>query len=208
MKFKDAFDECPLTAILRGVRPEEAVAIAGALFDAGVRIVEVPMNSPSPLESIRLLAKSFAGRLACGAGTVLETQWVDDIAAIGGQIIVAPNVDADIIRRACALGLVPMPGFATPTEAFSAYHAGARYLKLFPAVVYGTEFLEQLLAVLPPDAVVIPVGGVGPEDLAAWWAAGARGFGIGSQIYRPGRGPQEVYARAVEFCAALKLVRR
>jgi 2-dehydro-3-deoxyphosphogalactonate aldolase len=207
MKFSDAFEECPLTAILRGIRPPEVLAVSDALFRAGIRIVEVPMNSPSPLESIALLAKNFSGRLVCGAGTVLKAEWVDDVAAMGGEIIVAPNVNADVIRHSCELGLVPMPGFSTPTEAFTAYGSGARHLKLFPAVVYGTVFVEQLLAVLPPDAVIIPVGGIAAGDLAAWWKAGARGFGIGSQVYRPGRTPEDTYAGAKELVATLKQIR-
>src|SRR3954468_21964089 len=144
MKFEDAFREAPLIAILRGITPPEVRLVGEALHRGGVRIVEVPMNSPDALQSIRILAKEFSGRTVCGAGTVVNADWVDEIVAAGGEIIVAPNTDHDVIQRALARGLVPMPGFATASEAFVAYGAGARHLKLFPAVSFGTTYLKQL----------------------------------------------------------------
>jgi 2-dehydro-3-deoxyphosphogalactonate aldolase len=207
VRFDDAFNEAPLIAILRGLTPGDAVAVADALFQAGIRIVEVPMNSPAPLESIRLIADNFSGKLVTGAGTVLGADWVEEVRAADGAIVVAPNTNLEIIRRSLACGLVPMPGFATPTEAFAAYDAGARYLKLFPAVTYGTEFLKQLLAVLPGDAAIIPVGGIGSFDIASWWMAGARGFGIGSQIYRPGQSAEITHTHGMALVSALNRVR-
>jgi len=203
MKFDDAFATCPLVAILRGITPEEAVAVADALYRAGIRIVEVPMNSPEPLDSISRIAKSFSGRLVCGAGTVLSPAVVDQVAAAGATVVIAPNTNPGVIRRARENNLVPMPGFATPSEAFSAYEAGARYLKLFPASSYGTGHLKALGAVLPADAKVLAVGGVGAADVAGWFAAGARGFGVGSELYRPGQPPDSVYMKAVAFMKAL-----
>ncbi len=203
MNVQDALSDMPLVAILRGVRPDEALAVAAALADAGVRAVEVPMNSPEPLESLRRLGE-LADRLVYGAGTVLDVPTVDRVADLGGQIIVAPNTDPEVIARSLARGLVPMPGFGTASEAFAAIRAGARYLKLFPAATYGANHLKALKAVLPSDAVVQPVGGVGPEQMAEWWAAGARGFGVGGELYKPGMAPDEVGRRAAALVAAVR----
>ncbi len=203
MNFPDAFAEMPVIAILRGVTPDEILDIADALHRAGIRILEVPLNSPAPLESIRKLSQAFADRLVCGAGTVLTAEAVDEVASAGGTIIVAPNTDAAVIQRAKRRRLVPMPGFATPSEAFSAYAAGAVHLKLFPASVYGTSYLKQLGAVLPKDIIAIAVGGVSADDVPAWRAAGAQGFGIGSEIYRPRQSAEETYGRATRFVSAL-----
>ena len=203
MTLREAFAEAPIVAIIRGVRPDEVVAVAQALYDGGVRVVEVPMNSPEPLESIRVLSQ-FAGRMVWGAGTVLDEATVDAVADAGGQIIVSPNTNPAVIRRSVALGLTPMPGFGSATEAFAAVAAGAKYLKLFPASTYGPEHLKALKAVLPPDAIVQPVGGVGPDSMAQWWDAGARGFGLGSDLYKPGRPPEEVRARSVAAVAAVR----
>ena len=203
MKLEDALAECPLIAIIRGVRPGEVLDIAEALHAAGVRIVEVPLNSPDPFESISRL-KALDGRMAYGAGTVLRPGAVDAVAQAGGQIIVAPNTDVGVIRRAVERGLVPMPGFSSATEAFCAIEAGAKHLKLFPASTYGVGHLKALSDVLPPEAVVMPVGGVGPDDMAAWWGAGARGFGLGGSLYSAGLTPAEVHARAVRAVAAVK----
>lgn len=204
--FDDAFAETPLVAILRGVRPDEVVAIAQALDAAGVRLVEVPLNSPRPLESIAALT-AMRGRMVWGAGTVLEPDQVDAVARAGGTMIVSPNTDPAVIRRTVELGLEPLPGFATATEAFAALAAGARRLKLFPAASYGPAHLKALTAVLPPEAAVIPVGGVGPGQMAAWWAAGARGFGLGSDLYKPGMSAEDVGRRAAAAIQALRAVR-
>ncbi len=192
---QQAFAAAPIVAIIRGVRPDEVIAVAEALYEGGVRVVEVPMNSPQPLESIRRLS-AMAGRMVWGAGTVLDEETADAVADAGGQLVVSPNTDPRVIRRALERGLVPMPGFGSASEAFTAIAAGARYLKLFPASTYGPEHVKALKAVLPPDVVVQPVGGVGPGSMAEWWVAGARGFGLGSDLYKPGRAPAEVRDRA------------
>jgi 2-dehydro-3-deoxyphosphogalactonate aldolase len=187
MKLADALAECPVVAILRGVKPAEVVAHVEALYAAGIRAVEVPLNSPEPLTSLRRIVAGFGGRMIVGAGTVLAADRVDAVADAGGRLIVSPNVDPAVIRRAVGLGLECAPGFATASEAFAAYRAGARHLKLFPAVTYGPSHLRQLKAVLPPEAVVWAVGGVGPDQVEAWWAAGARAFGLGGELYRAGQ---------------------
>jgi 2-dehydro-3-deoxyphosphogalactonate aldolase len=173
MRLDRALAELPVVAIVRGVTPDEALGIAEALYAEGVRAIEVPLNSPEPLESLRRLADVCRGRMACGAGTVLTREGVDAVAQAGGTIVVAPNTDAAVIRRAVELGLDVAPGVASATEAFQAIAAGARHLKLFPAATYGPGHLKQLKAVLPPEVTVWAVGGVGPDDLAAWWSAGA-----------------------------------
>ena len=202
MTLEDAIALSPIVAILRGLRPDEAVAHAEALFDAGVRALEVPLNSPGPLVSIAAIAGAFGDRMMVGAGTVLTPAQVDEVAKAGGRLIVSPNSDPEVIRRTVALGLVAAPGFATATEAFTAYAAGARHLKLFPAASYGPGHLKQLKAVLPSDAFVWAVGGVGPDNLAAWRAAGAHAFGIGGELYRPGQSPADTRSRGVEMVKA------
>ncbi|WP_293485610.1 2-dehydro-3-deoxy-6-phosphogalactonate aldolase [Phenylobacterium sp.] len=204
MRLEDALAACPVVAIFRGVTPDEASAHVEALFQAGVRAVEVPLNSPQPLESVRRIAEAFAGRMAVGAGTVLSPAQVDEVAAAGGRIVVSPNTRPDVIRRTLDLGLEPVPGFATATEAFDAYEAGARRLKLFPAATYGTTHLRQLRAVLPADADVWAVGGVGPDAMAQWWEAGARGFGLGGELYRPGQDAAQTREKAQRVVAAAR----
>ena len=202
--FQSVFDEAPLVAILRGVRPDEVVPIAEVLYATGFRLVEVPLNSPQPLESISAL-RQMEGRMIWGAGTVLECSQVDDVAAAGGRMIVSPNTNPAVISRAVELGLESLPGFATATEAFAALAAGARRLKLFPAATYGANHLKALKAVLPQEADILPVGGVGPEQMPSWLAAGASGFGLGSDIYRPGMTADEVGRRAVVAITALRV---
>lgn len=204
MTLDDAIAQCPVLAIIRGVTPDEATDIAAALYEAGIRAVEVPLNSPDPFRSIERLAQTHGDRMCCGAGTVLDPADVDRVAGAGGRIVVAPNVGVPVIARALALGLEPAPGFATATEAFLALGAGARHLKLFPAVTYGPAHLKQLGAVLPKRAVVWAVGGVGADNLAAWREAGARAFGIGGELYRPGQSVQNTLSKAVELVAAAR----
>jgi len=204
MTLDEALARSPIVAILRGVRPEEVLDIAEALFGAGVLAVEVPLNSPEPFESVRRLAEAFGTRMACGSGTVLNAADVEQSAEAGARLIVAPNTDTAVIRRAVELGLDPAPGFATASEAFAAIGAGARHLKLFPAATYGPGHLRQLKAVLPPDVVVWAVGGVGAGDLKPWWDAGARGFGIGSEIYKPGQTAAETAAKAAALVDAAR----
>jgi 2-dehydro-3-deoxyphosphogalactonate aldolase len=200
----DALAECPIVAILRGVKPDEVLAHAEAFYEAGVRAIETPLNSPHPLDSIRKLAEAFGDRMAVGGGTVLTAAGVDDVAAAGGRIIVSPNTSREVIRRAVELKLDPAPGFVTPTEAFTALEAGARHLKLFPAVTYGPAHVKQIRAVLPSDAVIWAVGGVGAEEMADWWAAGCRAFGIGRELYRPGQRAEETAERASRLVAAAR----
>ena len=207
MKLETALRECPVVAIVRGIRPEEALAHVEALYGAGFRGVEVPLNSPEPLESIARIAEVFGTRMVVGAGTVLSVEQVDAVAAAGGRLIVSPNTRAEVIARAVALGLDPAPGFATATEAFAAREAGARHLKLFPANTYGPGHLKQLTAVLPAEAVVWAVGGIGPDSLAEWWAAGARAFGLGGELYRPGQAPEVTAVNARSVVQAAQALR-
>jgi 2-dehydro-3-deoxyphosphogalactonate aldolase len=204
MKLAEALAECPVVAIVRGVRPEEALGHVEALFAAGVRGVEVPLNSPDPLASIRRIVERYGDRMAVGAGTVLSPDRVEAVAEAGGRIIVSPNTDLAVIRCAVELELDPAPGFATATEAFSAYAAGARHLKLFPAVTYGPAHLKQLKAVLPADAIIWAVGGVGPDSMAEWWTAGARAFGLGGELYRAGQSIEDTAAKAAKVVQAVK----
>lgn len=203
MKVEEALARTPVVAILRGVTPAEVVGVGEALVAAGIVIIEVPLNSPEPAESIRRLVQALGDRAVCGAGTVLSAADVDAVADVGGQVIVTPNTDAEVIRRTRARGLEPMPGFATPTEAFVAYAAGARRLKLFPAATYGPGHLRQIKAVLPSDASVLAVGGVKPETMGEWIAAGVEGFGIGGELYKPGQSVEETAAKAAAVMAAL-----
>jgi 2-dehydro-3-deoxyphosphogalactonate aldolase len=206
LTFDDAFAEMPLVAILRGVRPDEVIDIAAALLDAGFRLVEVPLNSPEPLESISRLG-AMAGKMLWGAGTVITCAQADAVCAAGGTLIVSPNTDPAVIRRTIELGAVSLPGIATASDAFAALGAGARILKLFPASTYGSGHVRALSAVLPAEASIVPVGGVGPAQMPDWWAAGARGFGLGSDIYRPGMRASEVHERACAAVEALKAIR-
>ncbi len=196
MTLDEALSDCPIVAILRGVTPGEVVGIAEALFEAGVRAIETPLNSPSPLDSIARLAEVAKGRMVIGAGTVLKVGEVEGVAKAGGALCVSPNTDAAVIAAAVGRGLTPVPGFATATEAFFAIAAGARHLKLFPAATYGPGHLKALKAVLPASVKVLAVGGVAPADMAAWRAAGAAGFGLGSELYRPGQSAEETFEKA------------
>jgi 2-dehydro-3-deoxyphosphogalactonate aldolase len=192
----------PLIAILRGIRPEEVLDVGAALKAAGIGAIEVPLNSPSPLESIARLAAKLGDRCLCGAGTVLSPADVDAVHAAGGRLIVTPNTAAAVIERAVALGLTVMPGFATATEAFAAIGAGAGLLKLFPAATYGPAHLKALRDVLPADIAVFAVGGVGAATLAPWRQAGCAGVGVGGDLYRPGHPAGEVHRRALALVTA------
>jgi len=200
----DFLHELPIVAILRGVRPDEILEVASALYEAGIRVMEVPLNSPDPLDSIAKLAKEFGDRCLCGAGTVLRPDQVDAVAEAGGKLIVSPDSNDAVIRRTIELGLVSAPGFATPTEAFAAIAAGAKTLKLFPAAAYGTRYLKALREVLPMDVSVLAVGGVGAAEMPEWRAAGAKGFGIGGELYKPGRAVAEIAERAAALVAAYR----
>jgi 2-dehydro-3-deoxyphosphogalactonate aldolase len=192
----------PVVAILRGVKPDEVAAIGEALVAAGVRLIEVPLNSPDPFDSVRLLVETLGDRALCGAGTVLTPADVDRVAAAGGRLIVTPNTNPAVISRAVELGLEPMPGFATPSEAFAAYGAGARRLKLFPATGFGTGYLKAIREVLPRDASAWAVGGTGANNIGEWLAAGAEGIGVGGALYRPGDTASQVAERAAALVTA------
>ena len=194
---------CPLVAIIRGVRPDEAVAVGDALLEAGIRIIEVPLNSPDPFASIERLVRHAGGRATIGAGTVLDPADVARIADIGGELIVSPHTDPAVIAATVAAGLVSAPGFFTPSEAFAAVRAGAHALKLFPAEAATPAVLKAQLAVLPKDWPVLVVGGVSPGTMGGWLQAGARGFGLGSGLYTPGLSPAEVGERARAYVAGL-----
>jgi 2-dehydro-3-deoxyphosphogalactonate aldolase len=203
MTLKDWLARCPLVAILRGIRPEEAEAVGAALAEAGIAIIEVPLNSPDPLASIERLARRFGDTLLIGAGTVMTATQIAQITAAGGRIIVTPHADAALVRAAKGMGLLACPGMFTPTEAFSLLEAGADGLKLFPAEAASPAVLRAIRAVLPPDALVLPVGGIAADNLAPWRAAGASGFGIGSAIYKPGDSAAVVGEKARRLVAAL-----
>ena len=200
---KQWFEKCPLIAILRGVRPDEVIPIVAALEAAGIAIVEVPLNSPQPLESIKLVAANFGDRMLVGAGTVMTPEQVQEIAEVGGKLIVTPHADTEIVRKAKSLGMLTAPGFFTPFEAFSLLKAGADCLKIFPAEAYNTAALKGIRAVLPPGTLVVPVGGVTAENIPEWAAAGAAGFGMASSIYKVGDTAEIVGKKAAALVAAL-----
>ena len=202
--FSAHLEKLPLVAILRGLRPEEAVGVGHALAEAGFGLIEVPLNSPHPFDSIEKLAGALGRHVLVGAGTVLDPADVRRIAGAGGGLVVSPHADPQVIRAARAAGLVSLPGIATPTEAFAAIAAGADALKLFPAEMLAPPVLKALKAVLPPDIPLLPVGGISPDNMAAYIAAGAAGFGIGSALFRPGMTAAEVGAAARRFVSALR----
>ena len=195
--------QCPLVAIIRGVTPDEAEAIGQAIFDAGIRIVEVPLNSPEPLTSIERLASRFGETMLVGGGTVLRTAQVRDVREAGGRLIVSPNTNPDVVLTTATQGLVSCPGYFTPTEAFAAIDAGATALKLFPAENATPAVLKGQLAVIPKAVPVLVVGGVKPDTMRPWLDAGARGFGLGGGLYVPGQSPAETLNKARAYVAGL-----
>ena len=198
-----ALHQLPLIAILRGLTPAEAPATGQALVGRGFAIIEVPLNSPAPLQSIEALTALFPQTLI-GAGTVLNVQQVMDVHAAGGRLIVSPNFNPAVLAKALALDMVVLPGVATPSEAFAALEAGAHGLKLFPAEMISPSVVKALRAVLPPATALMPVGGITPHNMAAYRSAGATGFGLGSALYAPGRSAQDVRLKAVEFVQAFR----
>jgi 2-dehydro-3-deoxyphosphogalactonate aldolase len=196
--------ELPIVAILRGVTPDRILGVAAALFEAGIRAIEVPLNSPEPFKSIESLAKTFGDRCLCGAGTVLAAGDVDRVAAAGGKLLVTPNTDPAVIARGVEKGLTVMPGFFTPSEAFAAIAAGAKILKLFPASTGGTGHLKAVLAVLPKSVPVYAVGGVGAGNMKEWRWAGASGFGLGSELFKPDFSDEEIATRARQCVSAFR----
>lgn len=204
MTWTEAVQQLPLIAILRGLPPEDSVAVGKALIGAGIRILEVTMNSPRPLESLAMLLDHFGREAVIGAGTVLDVDQVEAVAATGAGLIISPNVDMDVIQRTKSLGLISLPAFSTPTEAFLALRSGADALKLFPAERSSPEDLAACLAVLPTGTLVFPVGGIGPASMRDFLGAGAAGFGIGSGLYKAGRSAEEVGVRAEAYISAWK----
>lgn len=198
-----ALARLPLIAILRGVRPDEAVGIGEALAESGFAMIEVPLNSPEPLASIEALRKALAGDVLIGAGTVTSVQHVAQVKAAGGELIVMPHADTRVIEAAKAAGMIALPGIATPTEAFAALAAGADGLKIFPAELVVPPVLKAMLAVLPKNTVTLPVGGITPEGMRPYIEAGAKGFGLGSALYKPGMSAADMGERARRFVAAL-----
>ena len=192
----------PFVAVLRGITLGEVDAVAAALADNGFRILEVPLNSPDPFASIDRLARGFGSRCLVGAGTVLRVTEVAGVADAGGKLVVMPHADVAIVREAKRLGLICLPGVATVTEAFAVLDAGADGLKMFPAEQLAPAVLKAWRAVLPKEALVFPVGGIRPDNMAAYWAAGANGFGTGSNLYQPGTAPDAVRAVAARYAAA------
>jgi 2-dehydro-3-deoxyphosphogalactonate aldolase len=197
-------DECALIAIIRGVTPDEAEAIGDAIYDGGIRIVEVPLNSPDPLSSIERLSARFGERMLVGAGTVLRPEEVDSVKRAGGRIIVSPDANPQVIASAAKAGLVSSPGYFTPSEAFVAIRAGAHALKLFPAEGASPGVLKAQLAVIPKEVPVLAVGGIKPDNMRPWLEAGASGFGLGSGLYRPGQSAAETLEKAKAFVAGAK----
>ena len=196
-------DQCPLVAIVRGIRPQEAEAIAEAVQEAGIRIIEVPLNSPEPLASIERIAKKFGESMLVGAGTVLHADEVGQVRDAGGRIIVSPATNDDVIAASVEAGLVASPGYFTPSEAFAAIRAGATALKLFPAEGASPSVLKAQLAVLPIDIPVMAVGGVKPDNMRPWLDAGAAGFGLGSGLYKLGQSAPETLEKARAYVAGL-----
>jgi len=201
--FTRYFAQCPLIAIIRGVRPDEVEAIGEAIIGSGIRIVEVPLNSPDPLASIERLASRFGEQALIGAGTVLDPDEVKRVSRAGGRLIVSPSTDPAVIRQTFEEGLVSAPGFFTPSEAFTAHKAGAHALKLFPAEAASPAMVKSIKAVLPKQLPLMVVGGVKPDTMRPWLEAGAEGFGLGSGLYRPGQSPEETAERARAFVAGL-----
>jgi 2-dehydro-3-deoxyphosphogalactonate aldolase len=202
--FDRYFNQCPMIAIIRGVTPGEAVETGRALIDGGIRIIEVPLNSPDPMASISALADAFGDEALIGAGTVLTTKDVEQVRDAGGKIIVSPNMNPAVIRATVEAGMVSSPGIFTPSEAFAALDAGAHTLKLFPAEAATPKVMKAMRAVLPKDVPFLVVGGVTPESVPGWMDAGADGFGLGGGLYKPGQSAEETLAKARAYVEALR----
>jgi len=200
-QFQSHMDKLPLVAILRGLKPEEALAVGTAIVNAGFHILEVPLNSPEPLRSIQILSKAFPNALV-GAGTVTTAQQVRDIKAAGGQLIISPHLDDNVVCEAVNLGLIALPGVATPSEAFRALALGAHGLKLFPAELISPAVVKSMRAVLPDHVKLIPVGSIGVHNMADYQKSGATGFGIGSALFAPGKSAEAVGESAKAFVLA------
>lgn len=205
---KAALAAMPLIAILRSIEPGQALAVANALVDAGVRVIEVPLNSPQPYKSIAAIANAFDQDVLVGAGTVLDEEQAHRVLDSGGQLLVAPNLDLRVGAVATGAGIGWCPGVFTPTEAFTALAAGAAAIKVFPAEAMPPAGIKAMRAVLPADAVLLPVGGIGADNMPDYWRAGANGFGLGSSLYKPGQGAADTADRARRFVAIINQLRQ
>jgi len=203
-RLANAMERLPLVAILRGIKPLETAAIGRVLVAQGFTMIEVPLNSPEPFVSIKLLRNALPAETIVGAGTVIQVEDVEHVKAAGGELIVMPHADMAVIRAAKSAGMLALPGVATPTEAFAALHAGADGLKLFPAELITPPVLKAMLAVLPKGVATLPVGGITPDTMKPYVDAGAKGFGLGSALYKPGMSATDVDAHAAAFAAAWK----
>jgi 2-dehydro-3-deoxyphosphogalactonate aldolase len=204
VRYDEDFATMPVVAILRGLRPDEAVPVGAALVDAGIRILEVPLNSPQPFDSIAALAQAFQGHATVGAGTVLRPDDVDRVREAGGTIVISPNTNTEVIRRTREAGMVSLPGCLTPTEAFAALEAGAHAVKLFPGELVTPNVARAMAAVLPKGTRLLVVGGVSADNIADWSGSVVHGFGIGSSLFKPGVKPDEVRQRACDLVAAVR----
>lgn len=203
-KLDNWLEKMPVIAIIRGVKPEEAADIGQAIYDAGIGVIEVPLNSPEPFKSIEKLNIALGNKCVTGCGTLTQLDDAKRVADAGGEIAVTPNTKPDIIQRCIELGMTPVPGWATPSDAFAAYQAGARYLKLFPAASYGVGHMKAVRTVLPTDTKILAVGGVNADNAQQWIQAGIDGFGIGSDIYKPGYSAEQVHQNAKNMINAIK----
>lgn len=204
VEYRERLARAPLVAIIRGVTPDEVEAIGEAILAGGIEIIEVPLNSPEPLESIRRLAGRLGARALVGAGTVLDEGQVGQVAEAGGRLIVSPSTNVGVIHASVMAGMVSSPGYFTPSEAFAALDAGAHTLKLFPAEGASPTVLKAHKAVLPPNVPVLAVGGITPDNMAGWVEAGANGFGLGGGLYKPGQSPEETEAKARAYVAGVR----
>ena len=200
-------EQMPLVAILRGITLAESLDVVACLFEAGIRIVEVPLNSPDPLHSINLIAEKFSAQMLVGAGTVLNTEDVKNVAAAGGRLVVSPNTNEDVIQSATALGMICIPGAATPSEVFTALEAGANGVKVFPAEMLSPTIIKSWRSVLPTSSIILPVGGISTDNMRDYWQAGANGFGIGSSLFQSGKSIEAISASAQEFVLAVNQLR-
>lgn len=203
-RFHQYLEECPLIAIIRGVTPDEVAEIGKAILDGGIRMIEVPLNSPDPFRSIGILAERFGELALIGAGTVLDPAEVEQVRQAGGSLIVSPNSNPRVIQATASAGMVSCPGYFTPTEAFAALEAGADGLKLFPAEAATPSLVKAQRAVLPRDLPLLVVGGVSPTNMQPWLEAGATGFGLGSGLYKPGQSAAETAEKARAYVEGVK----
>jgi len=204
--WNEKFKEMPLVAILRGLSPEEAIDVSTVLVEAGIKILEVPLNSPNPLESISKMKAHFMDQAIIGAGTVLTGEAAKQVHDNGGELIVAPNLNADVAAMSKKCGMIYCPGILTPTEAFNALALGADALKIFPADAHPPSYIKSIRAVLPRDTTIIPTGGVEPDTIATYYQVGANGFGAGSSLYKPGKSLNEIAEMAAKLVSATKNV--